>query len=123
MAEGKWRTWPDQLVYRRPYEDAWGVLHDPTTEWDELLKNHKPWVMLLLVGDGTRRMARPASAGAQKIIRKEQQRRLHNMARINDLEAGYLEWNNRKKHWKRRRRNKVKARGKAACYKKAPSGA
>jgi len=52
MASQTWITCPDQLVYQRPYEDAWGTLHDPTTEWDELLKNYKPWVMLIQVGDG-----------------------------------------------------------------------
>lgn len=123
MANENWRTCPDQLVYRRPYEDAWGVLHDPTTEWDELLKNYKPWVMLLQVGEGTRRMARPTSIGAGEIIRKEQRRRQDSMAGINALEADYLEKTSSRKHWKRRRKKKLKARGKTASYAEAASGA
>jgi len=121
MASRTWITYPDQLIYRRPYEDAWGILHDPTTEWDELLKNYKPWVMLLQVGDGTRRMAKPASIGAGRMIRREQQRRAEATGRINALEANDLDKINRRKHWKRRRRKKL--RSKAATYVMAASGA
>lgn len=117
MAEGNWRSWAGQLVYRRPYEDAWGTLHDPTTEWDELFKYYKSWV-LLLVGEGTRRMARPASSGARELIREER-----NAARIDKLEANYLEWNGRRKQWKRRRRKRAKAKSRAASFRGVPSGA
>ena len=110
MASRTWITYPDQLVYQRPYEDAWGTLHDPTTEWDELLKNYKPWVMLLQVGDGTRLMARPASIGADRMIRREQQYRTEATSRINALEANDLDRINRRKHWKRRRKKKLRDR-------------
>jgi len=120
MASRTWITYPDQLIYRRPYEDAWGILHDPTTEWDDLLKNYKSWVMLLQVGEGTRRMAQPASIGASKMIRKEQRRRQDSIARINQLEADDLEKTSRRKHWKRRQK---KLRSKAATYVVAASGA
>ena len=110
MASRTWITYPDQLVYQRPYEDAWGTLHDPTTEWDELLKNYKPWVMLLQVGDGTRLMARPASIGAGRMIRREQQHRAEATSRINALEANDLDRINRRKHWKRRRKKKLRDR-------------
>ena len=122
MASQTWITCPDQLVYLRPYEDAWGTLHDPTTEWDELLKNYKSWVMLLQVGDGTRRMAQPASIGAEKIIRKQQQRQQIIAARVNELEADYLQKNGYRKHWKRRQRRKHTARIRVACQ-QATSGA
>lgn len=107
-AEGNWRRWAGQLIYRRPYEDAWGMLHDPTTEWDELFKYYRSWV-LLLVSEGDRRMTRPASAGARELIRGEGRRQ----RTIDELEAGYLEWNNRRKYWKRRQRKKGKAKDKA----------
>ncbi len=109
MASRTWITCSGQYVYQRPYEDAWGTLHDPTTEWDELLKNYKPWVMLIQVGDGTRRMARPASIGAGNIIRKEEQHRQYYATRTSSLEADYLERNNRRKHWKRRQKKKLKS--------------
>ncbi len=112
MASRNWLSFPDQLVYQRPYEDAWGTLHDPTTEWDELLKNYKPWVMLLQVGNGTRQMAKPASIGASRMIRREQERRAEVAGRINALEANDLDRINRRKHWQRRR--KKKSRSKAA---------
>jgi len=99
---------PDQLIYQRPYEDAWGTLHDPTTEWDELLKNYRPWVMLLQVGDGSRRMARPASIGASQIIHKEQRHCRQAVGRISKLEADYLDKTSRGKHWKRRQKKKLK---------------
>ncbi|MCD5416792.1 hypothetical protein LR021_00210 [Candidatus Bipolaricaulota bacterium] len=127
MAERKWRAWAGQLIYRRPYEDAWGVLHDPTTEWDELFKYYQSWVRIL-VCEGTRRMARPASAGAQELIREKRRHQERNATRINKLEADYLERTTRRKHWKRRQRKKGKARVRAASYssgahKGAPSGA
>lgn len=121
MASRTWITYPDQLIYRRPYEDAWGILHDPTTEWDELLKNYKPWVMLLQVGEGTRRMAQPASAGAQRIIRREQHRRQQSAIRMNNLEAENLGRINCRKHWKRRQKKKL--RSNAATHVVAASGA
>lgn len=123
MASRTWITYPDQLIYRRPYEDAYGTLHDPTTEWDELLKNYKPWVMLLQVGEGTRRMARPASVGAEKIIRKQQQREQDGAMGVRELEADYLQKTHSRKHWKRRRKKELKARGKTASYAEATSGA
>jgi len=110
MASRTWLTCPDQLIYQRPYEDAWGTLHDPTTEWDEVLKNCKPWAMLIQVGDGTRRMARPASIAAGRIIRREQERRAEVISRINALETSDLDRINRRKHWKRRQRKKLRSR-------------
>jgi len=109
MASRNWLSFPGQFVYQRPYEDAWGVLHDPTTEWDELLKNYKSWVMLLQVGDGTRRMAQPASIGAGRMIRREQQHRAEATSRINALEGNDLDKINRRKHWKRRQKKKLKS--------------
>ena len=123
MASRTWVTYPDQLIYRRPYEDAWGILHDPTTEWDELLKNYKPWVMLLQVGDGTRRMAQPASVGAQRIIRREQHRRQQNATGMSSLEADYLERTNCRKHWKRRQKRKLKVQATRVSYEKVTIGA
>jgi len=108
VASRTWMTEPGQYVYQRPYEDAWGTLHDPTTEWDELLKNYKPWVMLLQVGDGTRRMAQPAAIGASRMIYKEQKRRAEATSRINVLEASDLDKINRRKHWKRRRKKELR---------------
>jgi len=122
MAEGAWRSWTGQLIYRRPYEDVWGTLHDPTTEWDELFKYYWPRVQLL-VDEGTYRMARPASAGARELIRERRGHRQRNAARTNELEADYLEWNSRRKHWKRRQRKKGKARDGAAPSRGVPSGA
>jgi len=121
MASRTWITCPDQLVYQRPYEDAWGTLHDPTTEWDELLKNYKPWVMLIQVGDGTRRMAKPASIAAGHMIRREQERCAEATSRINALEANDLDKINCRKHWKRRRRKNLGSR--AATHMVAASGA
>lgn len=109
MASRTWITCPGQYVYWRPYEDAWGTLHDPTTEWDELLKNCKPWLMLLQVGDGTRRMAQPASIGAGRMIRREQERCAESTSRINALEANDLDKINRRKHWKRRQKKNLKS--------------
>jgi len=96
-------------------------LHDPTTEWDELLKNYKPWVMLLQVGDGTRRMAQPAAIGAGRMIRREQKRRAEATSRINALEASDLDKINCRKHWKRRRNKKLGER--AVTHAVAASGA
>jgi len=76
--------------------------------------------MLLQVGEGTRRMAQPASVGAQRIIRREQQRRQQSAIRMNNLEAEDLERINCRKHWKRRQK---KLRSKAATYVVAASGA
>lgn len=110
MIEGKWRTWTRDLVYRRPYEDAWGALHDPRTSWDELLKSYKSPRFILVVGEGTRRMARPASTCAEEAIRDEKRRRQQARARISQLEATDLESVSRQKQWKRRRRKKIEAR-------------
>lgn len=106
MAKGNWRAWAGQLIYRRPYEDTWGILHDPTTEWDELFKYYRSWVQLL-VDEGTRLMARPASAGACALIRGREERRWRT---IDELEASYLEWSNRRKQWGRRQKRKARAR-------------
>jgi len=102
---GKWRTWSGYLTYRRPYDDGWGNLHDPTTELDELLKNYKPHVRLLQVGEGTRRMAKPALAGARVLIREENRRqgRREELAKTDDLEAKDLERVHCDKHWHRRK--------------------
>jgi len=92
------------LVYRRPYEDEWGVLHDPTTEWDALLKNYKSWIMLASVGEGTRRMAMPASVEAVDSIKKTRQCLDNTASRTCGLESRYLECIHRGKHWRRRRK-------------------
>lgn len=91
------------------------MLHDPTTKWDELFKYCQPWVRLL-VSQGTRRMARPAEAGAHELIRGKQKENRRTMTRAEELEADYLQWNNCRKQWKRRQGKKSKA-------KPAPSGA
>lgn len=108
MAEGAWRSWTGQLIYRRPYEDAWGVLHDPTTEWDELFKYYQSGVQLL-VDEGTRRMAQPASTRVRELIHRKRKYKQRNATRIDDLEASYLVWNDRRKQWKRRQRKRGRA--------------
>lgn len=100
MAVEGWGIRVRGFIYRRPYEDKWGVLHDPTTEWDERLKYYQHWV-LLKVSEATRKKARPADVAAQALLREEQ--RLQEAQR---LEADYLEWANRRKQWKRRRKHK-----------------
>jgi len=104
MLRRDWRAYPEQLMYRHPYQDVWGNLHDPTTEWDELLKNCKPWLMLLQVGEGSRRMARPAWSGAKDTQFNEYPRR--NEQRITTLEAKDLARSHCRKHWKRRQGRK-----------------
>jgi len=89
------------------------MLHDPTTGWEELLKYHRSWVQLL-VDEGTRRMARSASTGAQESLRRRG--RWERRRTIAELEADY---NDRRKQWKRRQRK----RAKAGAVRKAPSGA
>ena len=107
-----------QLVYKRPYEDHWGALHDPTTWWDELLKYYQHNVRLI-VSEATRKKAQPAWVGAQKLIREEQKRHKQTLARVDKLEADYLQAVGRRKHWQRRksRLNKVRA----ASYQGAPA--
>lgn len=101
----------DQLNRLRPYDDAWGVLHDPTTEWDVLLKYYKSWVMFIQIGEGSRRMCRAASSEVEVIIhREEQQHHRQKMAKIRALEAEDLERVSRSKEWKRRKRRKVEAK-------------
>ncbi len=123
MASRTWITNSSQYVYQRPYEDAWGTLHDPRTEWDELLKNYKPWVMLLQVGEGTRRMAWPASVGAEKIIRKQRQRQQDSAMAVRELEADYLQKTHSTKHWRRRQKKKLTMRSKAASCVEGATGA
>ena len=94
-------------TYLRPYEDNVGVLHDPRTVWDELLKYYKPRSLFLLIGEGSRRMCRPASLSAQLAIRTQAQSHGNNLARLENLEAAYLEQLNRNKYWKRRQRRKA----------------
>ena len=115
MCRGKWRDNPRQLVYQRPYEDHWGVLHDPTTEWDSLLKYYHIGV-ILLVEEGTRRIARPASIHAQAIIRRQKQRHLENLAKTQTLEVSDLKRVSDIRHWKRRKKRKIAARRKEASY-------
>jgi len=104
MDKGKYRDNPDQFIYRRPYEDAYGVLHNPVTEWDELLKYYKSWVTFVQIGEGSRRMSQPASARAQVNIRRDEQHHRQNLARVEELEAADLEQVDRNKQWKRRKR-------------------
>ena len=109
------RIWKEGLTYKRPYVDRWGALHDPTTPRDELLKYYKHWV-ILLVSEATRREAQSAEVGALKLIRAEERSRRENLRRAHRLEADYLEWADRRKHWKRRnRRDKRKAKAKAVA--------
>lgn len=121
MCSGKWRDNPRQLVYQRPYEDHWGALHDPTTEWDKLLKYYQTGV-ILLVEEGTRRIARPASIHAQAIIRRQKQRHLENLAKTQTLEVGDLRRVSDIRHWKRRKKRKIAARRKEASYVQATLG-
>lgn len=94
------------FMYRAPYEDAWGTLHDPTTFWDELLKYYRHGE-LLLVSEGTREMALPARAGAQRLIRQAKRRHQRNLSRAYVLEADYLDWADRRKQYQRRKRRKI----------------
>ncbi len=82
------REGPD-FVYAVPYEDHWGVLHDPTTWWDELLKYYKHHVRLI-VGQATRQMAQPASTEALRLVRRALKRHLRNLRKAHKLEANYL---------------------------------
>jgi len=66
-------------------------------------------------------MAKPASIGADRMIRREQERRAKATSRIHALEAGDLDRINRRKHWKRRRRKKLRSR--AATHVVDASGA
>ncbi len=95
------------LIYRLAYEDGWGVFHDPRTEWDHLLKYYKSWVRLIQIGEGSRRMCRPASTGAQAIIHREKQQHRDNISKLEALEAEDLGRVSRNKEWKRRRRRKI----------------
>jgi hypothetical protein len=99
------KTQQSRLVYRRPYEDHWGALHDPTTWWDELLKYYRHYETLQ-VSQACRRMAQPAHIGAMRLIRAEQRRHRQYAARLDGLEAQYLESTYRRKSWKRRQRKK-----------------
>lgn len=123
MTGGKYRDNPDRFIYRRPYEDAYGVLHNPTTEWDELLKYYKSWATLVQIGEGSRRMSRPASVQAQAIIRREEQHHRQNLARVERLEAADLERVNRNEQWKRRKRRKIEAKRRAGSFEGAAIGA
>ena len=111
MEQGQWRAWADFFKYKRPYEDKWGTLHDPVTDWDERLKYYQHWV-LLRVSDATRCKARPADVGAHALIRAEERRRKESLDRAYRLEAEYLEWANRRKQWKRRKKRKNKQKQK-----------
>jgi len=115
MCNGNWRDNPRQLVYQHPYDDSWGVLHDPTSEWDRLLKYYKLGV-ILLVEEGTRRMARPASTQAQAIIRSQKRHHLQNLVKTQALEAEDLKRVSDIKHWKRRKKRKSAARHKVRSY-------
>jgi hypothetical protein len=119
------RAWMKGLTYKRPYTDKWGALHDPTTPRDELLKYYKHWVVLL-VSEATRKKAQSAEVGALKLIRAEERRRRENLRRAHRLEADYLEWADRRKHWKRRKRqrqNKKNAKAKAVAVAESESPA
>lgn len=105
QGDGSWRQWAIHFKYRRPYVDKWGVLHDPTTWWDERLKYYQHHVKLI-VSDATRRKARPAWAGAEELIRQEKKRHRRNLERTHELEAQYLDATHRRKQWKRRKRKK-----------------
>lgn len=91
-------------VYRAPYEDAWGTLHDPTTWWDELLKYYKH-NMLLLVSEGTREMALPAQVWAQRLIRQAKRHHQRNLRQAYAMEADYLGWVDRRKQYHRRKKH------------------
>ncbi|MEO0248008.1 MAG: hypothetical protein ABIN58_00410 [candidate division WOR-3 bacterium] len=86
--------------YRRPYQDRWGNWHYPITEWDELLKYYKHWVVLL-VSEATRRMAQPASIRAHALLVQEQRSRRRHFQKVAQLEAQYLEREDARKRHKR----------------------
>ena len=86
--------------YRRPYRDVWGNWRHPATEWDELLKYYKYWVVLL-VSEATRRMAQPASVRAHAQIVREQICRERHFQKVAQLEAQYLKKEYARKHRKR----------------------
>jgi hypothetical protein len=89
--------------YRRPYLDPWGNWRHPATEWDELLKYYKHWV-LLLVSEATRRMAQPASTRAHALLVHEQRRKRRHFQKVAQLEAQYLEREHARKRRKRAQR-------------------
>lgn len=93
-------------TYQAPYEDAWGTLHDPTTFWDELLKYYRHG-QLLLVSESTREMARSAQAIAYWLICQAKKRHQRNLSNAYALEANYLNWVDRRKQYKRRKRHKT----------------
>ncbi len=107
LSTASWRDWAERFIYRRAYEDRWGVFHTPAGEWDELLKYYQHWVRLK-VSDAARRLARPASTAALELIREEAAERRRLQAQAYRLETEYLKWVNRRKQWKRRRK-KAKA--------------
>jgi hypothetical protein len=89
--------------YRRPYLDPWGNWHYPITEWDELLKYYKHWVVLL-VSEATRRMAQPASRRAAALLAHEQRRKRRHFQKVAQLEAHYLKREHARKRHKRAQR-------------------
>lgn len=101
-----WRQWAEQFIYRRAYEDCWGVFHSPAREWDELLKYYQHWVRLK-VSDADRRLARPASTAAVELIHEEAAERRRLQSQVYRLETDYLKWVNRRKQWKRRMKAKA----------------
>jgi len=115
MRSGHWRDNPRQLTYQRPYEDHWGVLHDPTTEWDRILKYYRLGV-ILLVEEGTRRIARPASIQAHAIIRRQKQRHLENLNKTQALEVRDLKRVSDIKQWKRRKKKRATVRHRVPSY-------
>ena len=91
------KSYGSLYTYLRPYRDDAGILHDPRTEWDELLKYCKPWVLFLQIGEASRRMCKPASVSVQADIREGERRHRENRARVDELEAADLERANRSK--------------------------
>lgn len=73
-------------IYKRCYIDKQGNYIDPKTTWDDLLKYYSHFLMLLSVGEGTRRMAQPVSVKAAKRIKSED-RHQENLRQVTNLQS------------------------------------
>ncbi len=102
------------LVYKRPYEDKWGALHDPTTWWDELLKYYRHDATLL-VSEACRRMAQPAHVEAVRLIRRGEARHRRNLKRAHQLEARYLAQKHHRRHRSKTNKSRAASRQRATA--------
>ncbi|MFB6274007.1 MAG: hypothetical protein ABEL51_14045 [Salinibacter sp.] len=103
MGQGTWRVWVYCYTYRRAYVDKSGNYHPQRTKWEETCKYYRPWE-LLKMSEQSRKLSRPASAGASAMMRAEARRHQQNRKRAHDLEADYLRSTHRQKHWRRRQK-------------------